>query len=85
MSGLRGWDAHAVFMDALFDQRFAALVGPLEGTRDALLILAATQGGRGVSKALKFRWRAGIDVESDNVAYRRSDGLWSPGAVSGCC
>ena len=31
--------AHAAFMDALFEQRFAALVGPLEGTRDALLIL----------------------------------------------
>jgi hypothetical protein len=26
-------------MDALFEQRFALLVGPLEGTRDALLIL----------------------------------------------
>jgi len=30
------------FMDALFKERFAALVGPLEGTRDALLILRAS-------------------------------------------
>jgi hypothetical protein len=29
-------------MDALFDQRFALLVGPLEGTRDALLIVRAS-------------------------------------------
>src|SRR5262245_65389558 len=37
-----GWAAHAAFMDALFEQRFAALVGPLVGTRDALLILRAS-------------------------------------------
>ena len=36
------WTAHAEFMDALFEQRFAALVGPLEGTRDALLVLRAS-------------------------------------------
>jgi hypothetical protein len=36
------WAEHAAFMDALFDERFAALVGPLEGTRDALLILRAS-------------------------------------------
>jgi uncharacterized protein YciI len=29
-------------MDALFEKGFAALVGPLEGTRDALLILRAS-------------------------------------------
>lgn len=36
------WAEHAAFMDALFEERFAALVGPLEGTRDALLILRAS-------------------------------------------
>ena len=35
------WAAHAAFMDGLFEQRFAAFAGPLEGTRDALLILRA--------------------------------------------
>jgi hypothetical protein len=29
-------------MDALFEEGFAALVGPLEGTRDALLVLRAS-------------------------------------------
>jgi len=42
LEGQSGWAAHAAFMDALFEQGFAALVGPLEGTRDALLILRAT-------------------------------------------
>jgi len=36
------WPAHAAFMDALFEEGFAALVGPLEGTRDALLVLRAS-------------------------------------------
>lgn len=35
------WAAHAAFMDALFEEGFAALVGPLEGTRDALLVVRA--------------------------------------------
>lgn len=36
------WPAHAAFMDDLHAQGIAALVGPLEGTRDALLILRAS-------------------------------------------
>jgi uncharacterized protein YciI len=36
------WAEHAAFIDSLFEQGFAALVGPLEGTRDALLILRAS-------------------------------------------
>ena len=35
-----GWPCRV--HDALFEQRFALLVGPLEGTRDALLILRAS-------------------------------------------
>ena len=36
------WAGHAQFMDRLYEEGFAALVGPLEGTRDALLILRAS-------------------------------------------
>ena len=36
------WAAHAAFMDTLFEQGFVALAGPLEGTRDALLVLRAS-------------------------------------------
>ena len=36
------WTAHAKFMDDLYDEGFVALVGPLEGTRDALLVVRAS-------------------------------------------
>ena len=42
LEGQVDWAGHAAFMDVLFEERFAALVGPLEGTRDALLILRAS-------------------------------------------
>jgi uncharacterized protein YciI len=35
------WEGHARFMDALHDDGFALLVGPLEGTEDALLVVRA--------------------------------------------
>jgi uncharacterized protein YciI len=35
------WPAHAAFMDALVDDGFVVLGGPLEGTRDALLVVQA--------------------------------------------
>lgn len=35
------WDAHAAFMNALADERFVLLGGPLEGTPDVLLIVRA--------------------------------------------
>ena len=35
------WPAHAAFMDALVDDGFVVLGGPLEGTRDALLVIQA--------------------------------------------
>jgi len=33
------WKEHAAFMDGLAEQGFFLLVGPLEGTRDVLLIM----------------------------------------------
>ena len=36
------WTEHATFMDRLADEGFALLVGPLEGTDDALLIVRAS-------------------------------------------
>jgi uncharacterized protein YciI len=52
----RDWAVHAQFMDALFDQRFAALVGPLEGTRDALLILRASSAAEIVERLASDPW-----------------------------
>ena len=52
------WPAHAVFMDALFEQGFAALVGPLEGTRDALLVLRASSSPEVVERLASDPWTA---------------------------
>jgi len=58
LEGQQDWPAHAQFMDALFDQRFAALVGPLEGTRDALLILRASSAAEIVERLASDPWTA---------------------------
>jgi uncharacterized protein YciI len=50
------WAAHAAFMDALLEQRFAALVGPLEGTRDALLILRASSASEVIERLASDPW-----------------------------
>jgi hypothetical protein len=52
------WTEHAAFMDALFEERFAALVGPLEGTRDALLILRASSAGEVAERLARDPWTA---------------------------
>ena len=36
-----GWHAHAEFMDALAAEGFVLVAGPLEGTRNVLLIIRA--------------------------------------------
>ena len=56
LEGQKDWVAHAAFMDALFAERFAALVGPLEGTRDALLILRASSASEIVERLAADPW-----------------------------
>lgn len=56
LEGQVDWAGHAAFMDALFEQRFAALVGPLEGTRDALLILRASSTSEIVERLASDPW-----------------------------
>jgi uncharacterized protein YciI len=56
LEGQAAWAAHAEFMDALFAERFAALVGPLEGTRDALLILRASSTSDVVERLAADPW-----------------------------
>ncbi len=36
-----GWDEHARYMDALADEGFVLMVGPLEGEREVLWIVEA--------------------------------------------
>jgi uncharacterized protein YciI len=56
LEGQSEWATHAAFMDALFEQGFAALVGPLEGTRDALLILRASSTSEVVERLASDPW-----------------------------
>jgi uncharacterized protein YciI len=51
LEGQAEWTAHAAFMDALHAEGFAVLVGPLDGTRDALLVLRAS-GSREIEERL---------------------------------
>ncbi len=37
----KGWDEHADYMDALYDEGFVILVGPLEGGRETLWLVEA--------------------------------------------
>ncbi len=41
MDGQADWPAHAAFMDALVEEGAIVLGGPLEGTRDAMLVMRA--------------------------------------------
>jgi hypothetical protein len=56
LEGQAEWDVHAAFMTALFEQGFAALVGPLEGTRDALLVLRASSASEVIERLAADPW-----------------------------
>jgi uncharacterized protein YciI len=56
LEGQALWTEHAMFMDDLFDEGFAALVGPLEGTRDALLIIRASSESEIVERLAADPW-----------------------------
>src|SRR5262245_59208400 len=58
LEGQAEWPAHAAFMDVLFEQRFAALVGPLDGTRDALLIVRAASASEVADRLAPDPWSA---------------------------
>ena len=58
LEGQADWAGHASFMDGLFAEGFAALVGPLEGTRDALLILRASSVSEVVERLASDPWSA---------------------------
>ncbi len=57
------WDEHAAFMDALVEEGFIVLGGPLEGDREVLLIVDA-ESERAVHE------RLGEDVWTQNGMLR---------------
>lgn len=50
------WDAHAAFMDALVEEGFVLLGGPLEGTSDVLLIIRAASTGEITERLAADPW-----------------------------
>jgi uncharacterized protein YciI len=56
LEGQADWPAHAAFIDSLFAERFIALVGPLEETRDALLICRASSASEVVERLGADPW-----------------------------
>ena len=56
LEGQKDWDTHAAFMNALQSEGFVALGGPLEGTRDFLLIVRATTPAEVISRLDADPW-----------------------------
>ena len=61
MEGQEDWDAHASFMNAFEREGFVVLGGPLEGTRDVLLIVRARTSDEIVDRLSADPW-AGRDL-----------------------
>jgi uncharacterized protein YciI len=58
LEGQKNWDAHAAFMDALTAEGFVALGGPLDDTRDALLVIEAEGPGEIERRLAADPWTA---------------------------
>jgi uncharacterized protein YciI len=56
LEGQEEWEAHASFMNALEGEGFVVLGGPLEGTRDVLLIVRAETSDEVVERLSADPW-----------------------------
>ena len=56
LNGQSDWRGHAAFMDALVEEGFVHLGGPLEGTRDALLVVEAADAAEIVARLADDPW-----------------------------
>jgi uncharacterized protein YciI len=66
----QGWRAHADYMDALYAEGFCALVGPLEDSRDVLLVVRAAD-------AAEIERRLADDPWSDSMLETTRIAPWS--------
>lgn len=65
------WAAHASFMDALVAEGFVALGGPLEGTRDALLVIQAESSSEIEQRLSADPWtRTGLLITKECWPWR---------------
>ena len=61
LEGQQEWDAHARFMNDLVTEGAVVLGGPLEGTRDVLLVMRAKSPEEAVRRLQDDPW-AGLDL-----------------------
>jgi uncharacterized protein YciI len=62
-----GWDEHARFMDALVDEGFILLGGPLEGDRDVLHVVEAPSKEAVHERLADDNWTANGMLETVSV------------------
>jgi hypothetical protein len=67
MEEQRNWSGHADFMDALYAEGFCALVGPLEGSPDVLLIVRANDLGEIGPRLAEDPWTGSL-LETIRIA-----------------
>jgi uncharacterized protein YciI len=71
MEAQEDWPAHAAFMDALVADGFVVLGGPLEGTRDALLVIQAADSSEIMRRLSADPWALnGVLVAKDCWPWR---------------
>ena len=63
-----GWAKHAAFMDGLHDEGVALLVGPLTGTRDALLIVRSANAGDIADRLAADPWSDNALLETKQIS-----------------
>jgi uncharacterized protein YciI len=53
-----GWDGHAAYMDAIFDEGFLLLAGPLDGDRETMWVVEADSEEEIRTRMKKDPWSA---------------------------
>jgi uncharacterized protein YciI len=67
LEGQEDWQAHAAFMDALVAEGFVLLGGPLEGTREVLLIIRANDAEEIAARLSRDVWHRQDLLRIDRV------------------
>ena len=69
-----GWDEHAAFMDAVFDEGFVLMAGPLEGDRETVWLVEAQSEPEVRARLAEDPWVANrmltpTSIERWNLVY----------------
>ena len=58
MRNQEGWDAHAAYMDGIFEEGFLLLAGPLEGDRETMWVVEASSKSQIIQRMREDPWSA---------------------------